>query len=639
LKTGVTQRIHLEWCIVPVTAACFWLTVELVVSVVSLRRAMVREQRLQRVAIRRIRRQHSRQITTSSISSSEASGTGAGGGGGGGGSHLGFPRLHGESLSLLQRAQRQERLWPTSGRRGWARGEIPPNAVAAAAAGAAAAAAAAAAARADGTASGTALTAAALSAAAAAAAAAAAEAGGDAGGDAAGADTASSDARTSTSANLVLSSPSMSADTGDSQRDEGEGEGGGCGSTADSADFVGASGSAAAATTAAAAAAVAVVPGRVPSRKPLRRQESDAGRRPVQKRSDVLARAVRVSCLLQWWVRLWLAMAVFSITLSAFTVLMSLRIFGVSAASLSTGAIASPGLVALSLLALHSFAVLDGERGSGGGATNRQGAARSRLGLSRRPLILLSLLCVSLVVAKIDSAERDQQGKILSAVARLAEGIPWWCAFSPLWVVVALIESVYLIALWENHAGESMASSLRGGAGGSPGCLAGWRDSCECPAWGGVGDGKRRARATATDRRDRYDSRAGRRHRAAVSYSNAVRRRVELTPNQRAAAASLVGGILCLTLSMLAVTLRAEPVVSWGVPMTMLTAAVGMALVGAGLGQLAAAFCGTMRGPLPLAATPLPVFFCERQGGWVAGPPDPPTVSIFLLGEVTLRQE
>ena len=32
-------------------------------------------------------------------------------------------------------------------------------------------------------------------------------------------------------------------------------------------------------------------------------------------------------------------------------------------------------------------------------------------------------------------------------------------------------------------------------------------------------------------------------------------------------------------------------------------------------------------------------FFCERQGGWVAGPPDPPTVSIFLLGEVTLRQE
>ena len=46
-----------------------------------------------------------------------------------------------------------------------------------------------------------------------------------------------------------------------------------------------------------------------------------------------------------------------------------------------------------------------------------------------------------------------------------------------------------------------------------------------------------------------------------------------------------------------------------------------------------------MRGPLPRAAKPLPIFFSDRHGGWVAGPPDPPVVSIFLLGDVILRQE
>lgn len=351
-----------------------------------------------------------------------------------------------------------------------------------------------------------------------------------------------------------------------------------------------------------------------------------------------MARATRVSCLLQAWVRLWLSMAIFSVTLSVFAVLMSLRIFGVPASSLSTGAIASPGLAALSLLALHSVVMLDGERGSGGGATNREGGARSRLGLNRRPLIVLSLLCVSLVVAKLDSAERYSQGKSLSSLGRLAAGMPWWCAFSPLWVMVALVEAVYLIALWENQAQESIASTLMGGAGGAPGCLTGCGDCEGCPGWGGAGAGKRRA--TRASGHHRYGPRAERRHReTAVSYSSSVRRRVELTTRQRAAAASLVAGILCLALAVLAVALRTKPAISWSVPMTMLTAAAGMALVGGGLGQMAAAFCSRIHGPLPVMTKPLPVFFCERLGGWVAGPPDPPTVSIFLLGEVTLRQE
>lgn len=51
------------------------------------------------------------------------------------------------------------------------------------------------------------------------------------------------------------------------------------------------------------------------------------------------------------------------------------------------------------------------------------------------------------------------------------------------------------------------------------------------------------------------------------------------------------------------------------------------------------AFYRDMRGPLPPVAKPLPVIYSDRDGGWIAGPPDPPVVSIFLLGDVTLRQE
>lgn len=46
-----------------------------------------------------------------------------------------------------------------------------------------------------------------------------------------------------------------------------------------------------------------------------------------------------------------------------------------------------------------------------------------------------------------------------------------------------------------------------------------------------------------------------------------------------------------------------------------------------------------MRGPLPAEAKPLPVFYSDRYGGYIVGPPDPPMVTIFLLGDVTLRQE
>ena len=622
------QRLRLEWCVVPVGVACLWLVIALVVSVVSVRRVMIREQRLHRVALRRIRRQHSRQMA-SSISSSE------------GGSTV-FPASQGESL--IVRAQRLEAMRAASGRRGRTRGEIPSMAIAAAAAADKAAAGA------EGRASDTALTAAALSAATDTNARAE-----DIDADAASDNPTSTDADSSRldedlgrdwwgkgrgteglegKENKVLP-PGQKALTLRSSRRRNDSDRTLSYSVDSAADSVGVADTSGPAE---AAAAAGIVPGRLPSRQSLRRRESDA-RRPVAKLADVRARSVRVSCLLNAWIRLWLSMAIFSITLLVFLVLISLRIFGVPASSLSTGAIASPGLVVLSLLALHSLVMLDGDWGSGGGAANRRGAARSRLGISRRSFIVLSLVCALLVVAKIDSVERDRDGKSLSALAEIALKTPWWCVLTPMWVMAALLEVVYLVALWENRAGESLASTLMGGADGAPGFLNGWGDACgecECPPWGRAWDEKRHPRPSGR----RYDFRAGARLRpTAVSYSSSVRRRVELTPAQRAAAASLVGGILCLTVAMVAVSLRTKPTVSWSVPMTMLMAAAGMALVGTGLGQLAAAHCCKMRGPLPPLTTPLPVFFCERQGGWVVGPPDPPTVSIFLLGEVTLRQE
>ena len=61
--------------------------------------------------------------------------------------------------------------------------------------------------------------------------------------------------------------------------------------------------------------------------------------------------------------------------------------------------------------------------------------------------------------------------------------------------------------------------------------------------------------------------------------------------------------------------------------------------VGAGFVSLASAYDRMLRGPLPPIVKPLPLLFSEREGGWVVGPPDPPVVSVFLLGDVVLRQE
>ena len=61
--------------------------------------------------------------------------------------------------------------------------------------------------------------------------------------------------------------------------------------------------------------------------------------------------------------------------------------------------------------------------------------------------------------------------------------------------------------------------------------------------------------------------------------------------------------------------------------------------MGAGFVSLASAYDRLLRGPLPPIVKPLPVVFSERDGGWVTGPPDPPVVTIFLLGDVVLRQE
>lgn len=61
--------------------------------------------------------------------------------------------------------------------------------------------------------------------------------------------------------------------------------------------------------------------------------------------------------------------------------------------------------------------------------------------------------------------------------------------------------------------------------------------------------------------------------------------------------------------------------------------------MGAGFVSLASAHDRVLRGPLPPIVKPLPVVFSERDGGWVTGPPDPPVVTVFLLGDVVLRQE
>ncbi|CAM9535262.1 unnamed protein product [Ectocarpus sp. 4 AP-2014] len=392
-------------------------------------------------------------------------------------------------------------------------------------------------------------------------------------------------------------------------------------------------------------------------------------------------RAVRVSVLLQAWLRLWLTMAAFGVTLSVFVILLSLRLLGVSAHYLPAFWIASPGLLALTLLALHSLVILDGSGGYGGAPVLRVGGNRLVVVLGRRPIILLTLLAAVLVVLKIDSVAGGS-----GAVMEAMEMVHWGYVFLPLWVIICMLEAVYLGALCENYTRRSLTfpglfggvRDLRGlgglgywfccclggregyaGDGGeSGGCHWQWRRTW----WSGekYGDddfedplvrdddqyeGKQRQQQVAGGGTSGKFGGAGRDSpptdaEAYVSYSSPVRQRVELTPNQRAAAITISAGAILLTACLVSLIVGSnDEKADWGVPLTMITATTGFGMVGAGVRKLALAHDCRMRGPLPPFTKPLPVFFSDLHGGWIAGPPDPPVVSIFLLGDVRLRQE
>ncbi|CAM9565027.1 unnamed protein product [Scytosiphon promiscuus] len=115
---------------------------------------------------------------------------------------------------------------------------------------------------------------------------------------------------------------------------------------------------------------------------------------------------------------------------------------------------------------------------------------------------------------------------------------------------------------------------------------------------------------------------------------------MELNPSQRTAAAAIAGGVFLLTMSVVSVTVGStKKQADWGVSITIVTAAAGLGMSGAGIRRLALAYYHELRGPLPPITKPLPIFYSDRDGGWTVAPPDPPIVSIFLLGDVTLRQE
>lgn len=353
--------------------------------------------------------------------------------------------------------------------------------------------------------------------------------------------------------------------------------------------------------------------------------------------SAVAARAVRISFLLQAWVRLWLTMSAFVFFMLILMLLLFLRFMGVSAEYLPASAVASPALGALILLAAHSILMLDGDGGTAGGAALRGGGSRSLLAMGRRPIIVLTLICALLLCAKLDSEEVTLAGGELKWYQVFAFRMSWPVALSPLWIAAALVEGVYLRALWENRTGKNCATYFSDwfsvGAGCCPGC-------CNCPS--DCLPGRRRRLANSGSRSRSYNLRQSFRDRQrTISYYSNIRRRAVLTASQRAAAAAISGGVLFIVLAMVLCAIRKDKdrTASWAIPMTMLVAAAGVGFVGVGIWRLVWDHCRSMRGGLPPAAKPLPVLFSEREGGWVVGPADPPMASIFLLGDVTLRQE
>eukprot|EP00752_Nemacystus_decipiens_P007584 g6776.t1 len=416
-------------------------------------------------------------------------------------------------------------------------------------------------------------------------------------------------------------------------------------------------------------------------------------------------REVQVSFLLQAWLRLWATMVFFAVVLIVFMTLLSLRLFGFE--GVSAGWIGSPCIFALVVLGLHSLLLLDGSGGVGGGPVMRGGGNRLVVGLGRRPVILLTLVSSVLVVLKIDSAAFDSSSNSgsLWAVTVLVGKVHWGFVFFPLWIMLFLLEVVYIVSLWENHAGVSLARSLgvsggsKGGEYGGGGVVGGpdgggpcccikdnvtgsfsldsprrwwWcrrrgsgekgeyerLDADDTGSAGGGGQQQHGARggsrAAELRRREQHQRHApaGEGATACLAYpiggsgggggggGGFLRRRVELTPSQRAAASSIAAGLFLLTMTVISVTVgSSREQASWGIPATFVTAAAGLALVGAGFVSLASAYDRMLRGPLPPIVKPLPVVYSEPDGGWIVGPPDPPVVSVFLLGDVVLRTE
>lgn len=332
-------------------------------------------------------------------------------------------------------------------------------------------------------------------------------------------------------------------------------------------------------------------------------------------------RAVRVSVLLQAWLRLWLTMATFGVTLSVFMILLSLRLLGVSAHYLPAFWIASPGLLALALLALHSLAILDGSGGYGGAPVLRVGGNRLVVVLGRRPIILLTLLAAVLVVLKMDSVAGGS-----GAVMEAMEMVHWGYVFLPLWVIICMLEAVYLGALWESYTRRSLTfPGLFGGVrdlrglgglgywfccclGGRGGYAGDGGESGEChwqwrrTWWSGEKYGHDDFEDPLVSDDDEYEGKqqqqqvagggtsgkfggAGRESpptdaEAYVSYSSPVRQRVELTPSQRAAAITISAGTILLTACLVSIIVGSnDKKANWGVPLTMITATTGFGMV------------------------------------------------------------
>lgn len=376
----------------------------------------------------------------------------------------------------------------------------------------------------------------------------------------------------------------------------------------------------------------------------------------------VSVRAVRISYLLQAWVRLWLTMSAFAIVAAVLMILLFLRFVGVSSKSLPSSAIASPAIIALSALAVHSFLILDGDGGTAGGPVIRAGGRRSSLALGRRPIIILALVGAAILSAKLDAEDVINAGGTPPWFQATCNRLSYAAVFTPLWIAAALVEGIYLRALWENRTGRSCISFiLRSDEEGDWGwatpcvrwcsrCLSlcgdGGNNSTQDSAVPG-GGGSRRTRGGIDPYGNRRPSsrrvkgRTGDRHNRRVSFYSAARRRAVLTASQRAAAAAIAGGILFMLIAMVGLSLRRgmTHTPSWAVPMTILVAALAEGLIGAGLWRLANAHCRAMRGGVPPSAKPLPVLYNEREGGWVVGTAERPTANIFLLGDVLLKQE